>query len=167
MHSLSAFLLFLFWAEISPATVLVLEAGFWESDRGGFITNLTDYPKAFDSSLDHAYKAVRSAIDNRTVLIHSGKGLEGSTLINRGIWTCPHRTQIDSWETVSGNKGWNWDTLSRYMRAERARDPSIRQQVAGFTFDAGYHRGVGPVYVGPRDTGEPFSSIIKAFIRSL
>ncbi|PWY79340.1 hypothetical protein BO94DRAFT_587925 [Aspergillus sclerotioniger CBS 115572] len=73
--------------ETSPATVLVIEAGYFDSDRGAFITNLTEYAKAFDSSLDQAYK------------------LFG----------------LNSWETVFGNKGWNWGTLSRYIkRAERA-----------------------------------------------
>lgn len=145
--------------------VLVIESGFYESNRGPIIEDLNTYGEIFGTSVDHAYETVELAVDNRTQLIRSGNGLGGSTLINGGTWTRPHKVQIDSWEAVFGNEGWNWDDLLPYMlKIENARPPNQGQIDAGHYFNPKCHGMNGSVHVGPRDTGEPFSPIIRALM---
>ncbi|KAI9928051.1 hypothetical protein AWENTII_012282 [Aspergillus wentii] len=146
-------------------TVLVIETGFYESNRGPTIEDLNAYGEIFGTSVDHAFETVTLDIHNRTELIRSGNGLGGSTLVNGGTWTRPHKAQIDSWETVFGNKGWNWDGLLGYMtKAERVRAPTDRQIAAGHYFDPKCHGSNGTVHAGPRDTGEDYSPIMKALM---
>ena len=86
-------------------TVLVIESGFYESNKGPIIEDLNEYGDAFGTSADHSFETVPLAIHNRTELIRSGNGLGGSTLLNGGSWTRPHKAQLDSWESVFGMEG--------------------------------------------------------------
>ncbi|KAB8238707.1 hypothetical protein ETB97_003695 [Aspergillus alliaceus] len=146
-------------------SVLVIERGFYESDRGPIIEDLNAYGQVFGTDVDHAFESVQLAIHNRTEITRSGKGLGGSTLVNGGSWTRPHKAQLDSWETVFGNKGWNWDNLIVYShQAEAVRLPNEVQRAAGHYLDPACHGFNGTVHAGPRDTGEQFSPIIKALM---
>ena len=145
--------------------VLVIESGFYESNRGPIIEDLNTYGEIFGTSVDHAYETIELAVDNRSQPIRSGNGLGGSTLINGGTWTRPHKVQIDSWEAVFGNEGWNWDDLLPYMlEIENVRPPNQRQIDAGHYFNPECHGMNGSVHAGPRDTGEPFSPIMRALM---
>ena len=145
--------------------VLVIESGFYESNRGPIIEDLNAYGQIFGSSVDHAFETVELAANNRTEVIHSGHGLGGSTLINGGSWTRPHKAQLDAWESVFGNPGWTWDALVPYMhQIEHARAPSQQQVDAGHYFDPACHGMNGSVHVGPRDTGEAYSPIVRALM---
>jgi choline dehydrogenase-like flavoprotein len=145
--------------------VLVIENGFYESDEGAIIEDLNDYGDIFGTTVDHAYETVAHAINNRTENVRSGNGLGGSTLINGGSWTRPHKTQIDSWEDVFGNKGWNWDNLLPYMKkVEIARPPNDVEIAAGHYYDSACHGTNGTVHAGPRNTGEDYSPIIKSLM---
>jgi choline dehydrogenase-like flavoprotein len=149
-------------------TVLVIENGFYESNHGPIIEDLNAYGQIFGTEVDYAYETANQTINNRTQIIRSGKGLGGSTLINGGSWTRPHKVQIDSWETVFGNKGWNWDNLTYYMyKAERARPPQQNETNAGHYFDSRCHGFNGSVNVGVRDTGKPYSPIMKALMATV
>lgn len=99
--------------------VLVIESGYFESNRGPIIEDLNRYGEIFGTEVDHAFETVQLAVNNRTEIIRSGNGLGGSTLINGGTWTRPHKVQVDSWETVFGNQGWNWDDLLPYSRSRK------------------------------------------------
>lgn len=116
--------------------------------------------------MDQNYLTV-PLINNRTDNIKSGKGLGGSTLINGDSWTRPDKVQIDSWETVFGNEGWNWDNVFKYMnQAERARAPNATQIAAGHHFDPACHGFNGTVHAGPRDNGQRWSPLMKALMNT-
>ncbi|PYI04761.1 glucose oxidase [Aspergillus sclerotiicarbonarius CBS 121057] len=149
-------------------TVLVIESGFYESDQGPMVEDLNAYGEIFGSNVDHAYETVELATNNLTELIRSGNGLGGSTLVNGGTWTRPHKVQVDSWETVFGNEGWNWDNVAAYsLEAELARAPNAKQIAAGHYFDESCHGMNGTVHVGPRDTGEDYTPIIEALMTTV
>lgn len=146
-------------------TVLVIENGFYESNHGPIIEDLNAYGEIFGTKVDHAYETITLAVNNRTEIIRSGNGLGGSTLINGGTWTRPHKAQIDSWERIFGNQGWNWDALIPYMLdIEKVRPPNQEQIEAGHYFNPQCHGSNGTVDAGPRDTGEPFSPIMRALM---
>lgn len=68
-------------------TVLVIESGFWESDRSADVYDLTHYGRVFETAIDHKFATEIQAIDNRSHVVHSGHGLGGSTLLNGGTWS--------------------------------------------------------------------------------
>ncbi|KAG2414768.1 glucose oxidase precursor [Aspergillus terreus] len=146
--------------------VLVIEKGFYESNNGPIIEDPNAYGQIFGTTVDQNYLTV-PLINNRTDNIKSGKGLGGSTLINGDSWTRPDKVQIDSWETVFGNEGWNWDNVFKYMnQAERARAPNAAQVAAGHHFDPACHGFNGTVHAGPRDNGQPWSPLMKALMNT-
>lgn len=73
--------------EIPDISVLVIESGFWESDRSADVYDLTHYGRLFETAIDHKFATEIQAIDNRTQVVHSGHGLGGSTLLNGGTWS--------------------------------------------------------------------------------
>ena len=149
-------------------TVLVVETGYYESNRGPIIENVNTYGDSFDTSVDYAYQTVPQAANNLSGVAHSGKGLGGSTLINGASWNRPHRSQIDSWESVFGNTGWNWDNLTFYMdQAEGARSPNEAEIAAGHYFDPSCHGLNGPVQAGARNDGKDFSPVVKALMNTV
>ncbi|KAE8167150.1 GMC oxidoreductase-domain-containing protein [Aspergillus tamarii] len=147
--------------------VLVIEKGFYESNCGSIVEDLNAYGDIFGTDVDQAYQTVPLAINNRTELIRSGNGLGGSTLINGGSWTRPDKVQIDSWEKIFGNEGWNWEGLFEYMKkAENSRPPNEAQIAAGHSYDPACHGTNGTVQAGPRDNGKPWSPIMKALMNT-
>ncbi|KAF7597569.1 hypothetical protein BBP40_000047 [Aspergillus hancockii] len=147
--------------------VLVIEKGYYESNCGSIVEDLNTYGDIFGTNVDQAYQTVPLAINNRTELIRSGNGLGGSTLINGGSWTRPDKVQIDSWEKVFGNEGWNWESLFEYMKkAENSRPPNEAQIEAGHFYDPACHGINGTVSAGPRDTGEHWSPIMTALMKT-
>ncbi|KAJ0416311.1 glucose oxidase [Aspergillus carlsbadensis] len=151
-------------------TVLVIESGF--DTPGGYdpiIRDLNTYGKAFGSSVDHAFETSLQ-VNNRVELIRSGNGLGGSTLINGGTWTRPHKDQIDSWEKDLGNTGWTWNNLRPYMdQVERPRDPKDDNLTPhhSHSYDPTCHGTMtakGLVDVGARDTKVAWSPLIKALM---
>ncbi|KAE8139220.1 GMC oxidoreductase-domain-containing protein [Aspergillus pseudotamarii] len=146
--------------------VLVIEKGFYESNDGPIIEDPNAYGQIFGTTVDQNYLTV-PLINNRTDNIKSGKGLGGSTLINGDSWTRPDRVQIDSWEKVFGNHGWNWDNVVKYMnQAERARPPNAAQIAAGHHFNPACHGFNGTVHAGPRDNGQPWSPLMRALMNT-
>ena len=77
----------------------------------------------------------------------------------------PAIAQVNAWETVFGNTGWNWDALLPYMKmAETVREPNEAQKAAGQDFDKECHGTAGPVQVGSRDTGDEYSPMMRALM---
>ena len=68
-------------------TVLVIESGFWESDRGADVSDLTHYGCVFGTAIDHKFATTNQSSDDQSQVIRSGRGLGGSTLINGGSWS--------------------------------------------------------------------------------
>lgn len=164
-------------------TVLVIESGFYGSEYGPIIDDLNKYGQIFGSSVDHAYETTpqlagndgQIGLDKDIKIVRSGNGLGGSTLINGGSWTRPHKSQIDSWHTVFGNTGWTWKELEPYMdKIEKPRDPAHDNITIGSLhhFDPKCHNNgsskgnveVGNVEVGARDTKDGWSPMIKALM---
>jgi choline dehydrogenase-like flavoprotein len=152
--------------------VLVIENGFYGSEYGPIIDDLNTYGEIFGSKVDHAYETSLQ-IHNRVEIIRSGNGLGGSTLINGGTWTRPHKDQIDSWEHVFGMSGWNWDRLKKYMdKIEKPRDPKEDKEVT----EGHHHHHVpkchnsnpddGMVEVGARDRKTKWSPLIEALMNT-
>lgn len=147
--------------------VLVIEKGFYESNDGAIIEDPNAYGQIFGTTVDQNYLTV-PMINNRTNNIKAGKGLGGSTLINGDSWTRPDKVQIDSWETVFGMEGWNWDNMFEYMKkAEAARAPTAAQLAAGHYFNATCHGTNGTVQSGARDNGQPWSPLMKALMNTV
>ncbi len=73
-------------------TVLVIESGFWESDRSADVSNLTHYGCVFGTAMDHRFATTNQTSDDRSQVIRSGRGLGGSTLINGGSWSKQSRS---------------------------------------------------------------------------
>ncbi|KAL4892702.1 GMC oxidoreductase-domain-containing protein [Aspergillus ambiguus] len=154
-------------SEDPQINVLVIEKGFYESNDGPIIEDPNEYGQIFGSSVDQNYLTLPQAINNRTLDVKSGKGLGGSTLINGNSWTRPDKVQIDSWETVFGNPGWNWNNLYGYMKkAELARYPTSTEIAAGHYFNASCHGFNGTVHTGPRDDGRPYSVLMRALMNT-
>ena len=133
-------------------TVLVVESGFYQSSRGPIVEDLNSFGQAFGTTLDHAFQTVSLGINGRPLTIHSGNGLGGSTLINGAAYTSPSKVQIDSWESHLGNRGWNFDNISSYIRRnEKARPPTPEQIEAGYGYKHECHGENGDLHVGPRE----------------
>ena len=153
--------------ENSNIAVLVIEKGFYESNDGPIIQNPNTYGKIFGTNVDQQFETIEMEINNETMLIRSGKGLGGSTLVNGNSWTRPDKVQIDSWESVFGMDGWNWDNLVEYMNdVEAARPPTSAQIAAGHSFDPSCHGFNGTVHAGPRDNGQSYSPIMRALMNA-
>ncbi|GIK01785.1 hypothetical protein Aspvir_005826 [Aspergillus viridinutans] len=153
--------------------VLVIESGYYGSEYGPIIDDLNAYGEIFGSSVDHAYET-SPQIHQRVEIIRSGNGLGGSTLINGGTWTRPHRDQIDSWEHVFGNTDWNWDNLKKYMdEIEKPRDPTKDKDVTEghhHPYDRSCHNSKpdeGKVEVGARDRKTNWSPLIFALMQTV
>lgn len=73
--------------ENTDISVLVIESGFWESDRSADVYDLTHYGRVFETAIDHKFATEIQAIDTRSQVVHSGHGLGGSTLLNGGTWS--------------------------------------------------------------------------------
>ncbi|KAI9933702.1 hypothetical protein ASPWEDRAFT_167973 [Aspergillus wentii DTO 134E9] len=154
-------------------TVLVIESGFYGSEYGPIIDDLNTYGQIFGSSVDHAFETNPQKAHNRVEIIRSGNGLGGSTLINGGTWTRPHKKQVDSWREVFGNDGWDWDGLLGYMNdIEKPRDPDDSQSHVTpghwHNYTAACHVKTshdieGKVEVGARDRNRTWSPLIPAF----
>ncbi|KAJ9297430.1 CAZyme family AA3 [Paecilomyces variotii] len=152
--------------------VLVIESGFYGSEYGPIIDDLNTYGQIFGSSVDHAYET-NPQIHKRVEIVRSGNGLGGSTLINGGTWTRPHEDQVNSWENVFGNRGWNWKGLKKYMdEIEKPRDPMKDSTVTPghlHSYEPSCHNSdldKGKVEVGARDRKTNWSPLIKALMHT-
>ena len=62
--------------------VLVIESGFWESNRSAEVFDLTPHcGDIFGTAMDHTFPTENQTNDNRSQNVHSGHGLGGSTLV--------------------------------------------------------------------------------------
>lgn len=119
-------------------------------------TNVTDPNKflglpAFGTPIDWAYPTVPQAgAANRTLTLHSGKAIGGSSTINGMTYIRADMAEIDAWETL-GSPGWNWkNLLPYYKKVERLTSPTEAQIVAGASYEPQYHGEDGHLHVGFR-----------------
>lgn len=78
-----------------------------------------------------------------------GRTLGGSSAINLGMVIYPSRKDFDAWEQL-GNPGWNWESLSHYLRKSETftpPKPEIREQLSLDYLDETIQGTDGPVQI--------------------
>lgn len=78
-----------------------------------------------------------------------GRTLGGSSAINLGMVVYPSRKDFDAWEQL-GNPGWNWESLSHYLRKSETftpPKPEIRNQLSLDYLDETVQGSSGPIQV--------------------
>ncbi|KAI1359865.1 glucose oxidase [Xylaria arbuscula] len=84
----------------------------------------------------------------RSLEIHSGKGLGGSSLINGMAYVRGDRAQLDAWEEL-GNPGWNWNELfPHFKKVEKMFLPEPWQVDLGASIRPHNHGFGGELHVG-------------------
>lgn len=58
----------------------------------------------------------QAALNYRSLYHPAGKVLGGSSAINGMVYVPPLPKDIDSWEKLSLNQGWNWESLKPYLQ---------------------------------------------------
>ncbi|KAL4738331.1 hypothetical protein BDV11DRAFT_171058 [Aspergillus similis] len=126
----------------------------------------------------------QDGLNGRQIAEPRGRTLGGSSAINLGMVIYPSKKDVDSWEEL-GNPGWNWASLSEYLRKSETftpPSPAIRDELALGYIDETLQGGDGPVQIsfgdGPypafsaawpkvfenlnhRLTGDPISGVAK------
>lgn len=131
-------------------TVVVIEPGQdVRNDRNVTIpTNFLSEP-FFNTPIDWAYNTEpQRGGANRTLQIHAGRALGGSSAINGMTYIRADAAEIDAWEAL-GSEGWNWETLlPYYKRVEKYSPPTDEQVAVGASYEAEYHGEHGLLHVG-------------------
>ncbi|KAL5339807.1 GMC oxidoreductase [Aspergillus crustosus] len=147
--------------------VLVLEAG----------SNRTQDPRIaipglaastyFDPDFDWydllTFVDSKAGLNGRQIAELRGHTLGGSSAINLGMVIYPSRKDVDSWEEL-GNAGWNWESLSTYLRRSETYTPpssEIRELLSLVYIDETLQGGDGPVQISFGDA--PFPAINAAW----
>lgn len=135
-------------SEDPAVTVAVIEPGGDVRDN----TNVTDpgkFQAALGTPIDWAYPTAPQAKGaNRTLTLHAGKAIGGTSTINGMMYIRADAAEIDAWETL-GNPGWNWEALlPYYKRAERFTRPTPAQAIVGASYEPQYHGEDGHLHVG-------------------
>ncbi|PBK70772.1 alcohol oxidase [Armillaria solidipes] len=128
--------------------IAVIEAGDYHEndplvDIPGMMSRAIHNPK-----YDWTYYTVpQKHAGNRQILQSHGKGLGGSSLLNFFGFVRPSKEELDAIEQL-GNVGWNWDSLSVYMKkSERVQTPdeSVDGQRVAASPDPKNHGYEGPI----------------------
>ncbi|KAI0154523.1 oxidoreductase [Xylariaceae sp. FL1272] len=100
-------------AEFADQSVLVLEAGADHTDDPRIKTPAL-YTTLFDTEIDWRFKtAPQPTLNRRSISLHQGKTLGGSSCMNAQIYAPPTQAVLDAWVEL-GNPGWGWSTMSTY-----------------------------------------------------
>jgi len=107
-------------------SVAVIEAG-----TSGFDVGIIDIPGQFGADLmtDYDYKFfTQPGPKTPAKYWPRGKLLGGSSALNFLVWDRAGKQEYNAWEEL-GNKGWNWNSMYKYMRkSEQFSAPSAAQQ---------------------------------------
>ncbi|PYH35194.1 GMC family oxidoreductase [Aspergillus neoniger CBS 115656] len=171
--------------EDPAVSVLVLEAGSDGVDDPRIAAPGLSASTYFDPEFDWSLiSEPQESLNGRRLAQSRGRTLGGSSAINMGMAIYPSRSDIDSWEQL-GNSGWNWKSLSTYMRKSQTFIPpsdEIRDQLSLDYVDLDVQGTDGPIQIsfgnGPypaftaawprtfealnhRLTGDPMSGLAK------
>lgn len=126
----------------------------------------------------------KEGLNGRQIAEPRGRTLGGSSAINLGMVIYPSKKDVDSWEAL-GNRGWNWNSLSQYLRKSETftpPTPAVREELSLDYIDETIQGGSGPVQIsfgeGPftafnaawpkvfenlnhKITGDPISGVAK------
>ena len=136
-------------SEDPGTSVAVIEAGSSQLNNPN-VTLLGTYSPGLNTDIDWQYSSVPQAYaDGRSFVYNAGKGLGGTSLINGMTYVRAAIPQIDAWESVFGNPGWNWANLfPYYLKSETFQVPDADQADRGCEYTADVHGESGPVEVG-------------------
>lgn len=104
----------------------------------------------------------QEGLGQRKIIQHRGKGLGGTSLINRNMMTFPSAASLDSWHDL-GNPGWDFkSTESYYRKLHTFHEPSedVSNLLKLDYMDPSLHGKWGPVQV---TFGEYHSDYEKAW----
>lgn len=151
--------------EDAGVTVAVVEPG--GDERAN--PNVTDPGRSptatWGTPVDWAYPTVPQAGGaNRTLTMHAGKALGGSSAINGMVYIRADAAEIDAWGQLLGggddnnsnnsstdDGGWSWASLLPYYQKVEAFTPPTEAQVrAGASYDPAHHGRDGDLHVGFR-----------------
>lgn len=147
-------------SEDPSTTVAVIEPG-QDVRTNPNVTDPDNFTVPFDTPIDWAYPTVPQRAgagannntnnNNRSLTLHSGKALGGTSTINGMTYIRADAAEVDAWGQGLGNRGWGWEVLlPYYRRAERFTRPTAAQVAAGASYEPGYHGEDGDVHVGFR-----------------
>lgn len=137
-------------SEDANVTVAVIEVGGDVRDNPN-VTNPDNFFASWNSPIDWAYPTTpQSSGNNRTLTLHAGKAIGGSSTINGMVYIRADAAEIDAWETL-GSEGWNWEALlPYYKKVEKFITPTEAQAIAGASYDPAYNGEDGDLHVGFR-----------------
>ena len=106
-------------AELPKSLILLIEAGPDTSDRDWRADSRAYEPKYAD--LDWGYTTVaQHALRDRVIPYARGKGLGGSSSINRLIWTSGGHDDYDRWADLVGDESWKWASVKENFKKARS-----------------------------------------------
>ncbi|KAL4966551.1 GMC family oxidoreductase [Aspergillus stella-maris] len=136
--------------EDSAIKVLVLEAGSNRVQDPRIAVPGLAASTYFDPDFDWCITSPpQDGLNGRQIAEPRGRTLGGSSAINLGMVIYPSKKDVDSWEQL-GNAGWNWASLSDYLRKSETFTPpttEIRDQLSLGYIDETLQGGDGPVQI--------------------
>lgn len=131
-------------------TVAVIEPG-QDVRNNPNVTDPENFLVSLNTLIDWAYPTVaQSAAGNRSLTLHSGKAIGGTSAINGMTYIRANAAEIDAWEAL-GNPGWNWEAmLPYYKKVESFTRPTTAQVTAGASYEPDFHGEDGDMHVGFR-----------------
>ncbi|EJD35577.1 alcohol oxidase [Auricularia subglabra TFB-10046 SS5] len=131
--------------------VAVLEAGpNAEHLPEVFIPGLIGTGQSIGGALDWQYTSVPQAnLGGRQIVVHAGKALGGSTVLNGMIFPRAEKEQYDAWGTLNNSTDWSFDALLPFFeKSETVTPPDAYQASNGAKLDLKYRGTSGPIKVG-------------------
>ncbi|KAJ7214816.1 aryl-alcohol-oxidase from pleurotus Eryingii, partial [Mycena pura] len=136
-------------AESAAVNVLVIEAGGLDNTTmfGTIYTPLLAGTGA-GTPIDWNYTSVAQAgLEQRTLAYPRGRVLGGSSAINGMIYSRGSRDEYDRLASVSGDPGWAWQNLEKYIMKNEQHTPPWNDRSNHGEFDPSWH-GDGPLLTG-------------------
>ncbi|KZV82340.1 alcohol oxidase [Exidia glandulosa HHB12029] len=132
-------------------TVAVLEAGpNAEGLQEVFVPGLIGTGQSIGGALDWQYTSVpQPNLNGRQIVVHAGKALGGSSVLNGMIFPRAQKEQYDAWGTLNNDSSWTFDALLPYFRkSEHVHQPDAYQIANGAKLDLPFRGTGGPIQVG-------------------
>ncbi|KAJ5116244.1 CAZyme family AA3 [Penicillium angulare] len=150
--------------ENPSCSVLVLEAGKNQVDDPRIAAPGLAATTYFDPDFDWCITSTpQENLNGRCVAQPRGRTLGGSSAINLGMAIYPSQTDINLWEKL-GNDGWNWDSLSTYLKKSQTFTPpsaEIKEQLSLDYIESSVQGESGPIQISFGDG--PFPSFVGAW----
>lgn len=114
-------------------SVAIIERG-PDERRHPLVLNPLGAAQLKDVGLDSVYPTVKQTyLNNRTIDLHAGNVLSGSSAVNYGLWMRGHSKDYDHWADVVGDDRWSYEGLLPFFkRSETHYDPGGDRNQHGF-----------------------------------